>query len=113
LHREPFRYVDEAVFYLVERYRRIGITPQRLTVKVFGGADVLGEPVRGYSSIGHQNTMAARETLGWQDLRIAARDTGGDRGRKIVFRTHTGEVFVRQLGTTSSRSVARREKARE
>lgn len=112
LHHDPFRYADEAVLYLIERYRRMGVAPDRLVVKVFGGADVLGKPVKGYASIGRQNTMAALETLGWQGLRITAQDTGGHRGRKIAFLTHTGEVLMRYLNPTSSRTVARREKAR-
>jgi chemotaxis protein CheD len=110
LHEEPFRYVDEAVLYLIERYRRMGVPTQRLVVKVFGGADILGQPLDGYSSIGRQNTMAALETLGWQGLQVAVRETGGNRGRKIVFLPHTGEVFLKRLNPISSRKVAAKER---
>lgn len=106
LHEDPFRYTDEAVLYLVERYRRMGVPTSRLVVKVFGGADIMGRPVDGYASIGRQNTMAALETLGWQGLQVAVRETGGNRGRKIVFVTHTGEVFLKRLNPISSRKVA-------
>jgi chemotaxis protein CheD len=110
LHKDPFRYVDEAVLYLVERYRRMEVPPQRLVVKVFGGADVLARRYDGYESIGRQNTMAAVETLGWQGLRIAVRETGGNRGRKIVFMTHTGEVFLKRLNPVSSHHLAAKER---
>jgi chemotaxis protein CheD len=110
LYKDPFRYVDEAVLYLVERYRRMGVPTQRLVIKLFGGADVLGKRRDGYESIGRQNTMAAVETLGWQGLRITVRETGGDRGRKIVFMTHTGEVFQKRLNPVSSHHVAAKER---
>lgn len=110
LYQHPFRYVDEAVLYLIERYRRMGVPPQRLSVKVFGGADILASVRDGYESIGRQNTMAAIEALGWQGVQIAARETGGNRGRKIVFLTHTGEVFLKRLNPISSRRVASSER---
>ena len=110
LHEDPFRFVDEAVLYLIERYKRMGVPPERLVVKVFGGADVLSRSSDVYASIGRQNTMAALETLGWQGLTVSVRETGGDSGRKIVFVTHTGEVFLKRLNPISSRLVATRER---
>jgi len=104
LHRDPFRYADEAVLYLLERYRRMGVPFSRLAIKVFGGADVLGgKPRDGYMSIGRQNTMAALESLGWQGVRPVVVETGGESGRKVIFITHTGDVFVKRLGKIASR----------
>jgi chemotaxis protein CheD len=111
LHKEPFRYVDEAILFLLERYRRMEIPPERLVIKLFGGADVLPRQSNEYESIGRQNTMAALEVLGWQGLRASVRDTGGDRGRKIVFMSHTGEVFLRRLNPVLSRRVAQEERS--
>jgi chemotaxis protein CheD len=105
LHKDPFRYVDEAVLYLLERFHRLGTPASRLQVKVFGGADVLGGgAVRdGYVTIGRQNTMAAMETLGWQKVKPSVTETGGDRGRKLVFVTNTGEVYVKRIGKIAGR----------
>jgi chemotaxis protein CheD len=111
LHREPFRYVDEAILFLLERYRRMEIPPERLTIKLFGGADVLPRTSGEYESIGRQNTMAALETLGWQGLHATVRETGGDRGRKIVFMPHTGDVFMRRLNPVLSRQVAQEQRS--
>lgn len=99
LHDEPFRYVDEAVLYLVDRYDRLGVPASRLRIKIFGGGDVLGSPPRdGFDSIGQQNVFAAMESLGWLGVRPAVRHVGGERGRKLMFVTSTGEVFVKTLG---------------
>jgi chemotaxis protein CheD len=104
LHKEPFRYADEAILYLLERFRRLGIPTSRLKVKVFGGADVLANSRRdGYVTIGKQNTMAALETLGWQNIKPSVTETGGDRGRKLVFVTNTGEVYVKRIGKIASK----------
>lgn len=98
LHQNPFRYCDEAILYLLERFRRTGVPPSRLVVKVFGGADVLDtRPREGYASIGRQNETASLETLGWQRIRPAVVQTGGQMGRKLVFVTHTGETFVKRV----------------
>ena len=32
-----------------------------------------------------------------QGLRLTASDVGGDRGRKLLFLTHTGDVWVKRL----------------
>lgn len=106
LHKDPFRYADEAILYLMERYRRMGVPTSRLVIKLFGGADVLGcKPRDGYVSIGRQNTMAAVETLGWEGVRPTVNETGGESGRKVVFISHTGDVFVKRLGKTASRTI--------
>ena len=93
------------MLYLLERYRRLGTPTSRLQVKVFGGADILGGGVvrDGYLTIGRQNTMAAMETLGWQKITPSVTETGGDRGRKLVFVTNTGEVYVKRIGKIASR----------
>lgn len=100
LNGNPFRYCDESVHYLIERFRRTGTPPSRLVVKVFGGADILATSGRkGYQSIGKQNTMATLEALGWQKIRPTVVETGGDRGRRLVFLTHTGESYVKKVAS--------------
>jgi len=107
IERDPLRYVDEALYFMLDRYRRLGVNPHGLQAKVFGGAEQLGiEETDGYRSIGRQNLMSALETLGWYKLAPSAQDAGGSAGRRLFFAAHTGEVFVRRLGGTAERPPA-------
>ena len=42
----------------------------------------------------------ARELLKFARLEIQAQDVGGPQGRKLVFNTQTGEVWVKKLNKT-------------
>ncbi len=52
--------------------------------------------------VGRRNVLMAFETLESERLRVAASDVGGDRGSKLLFFTHTGEVFVKRLNPQCS-----------
>ncbi len=96
--RKDFKYVDSAIHYMVARFDAHRIKRHNLIAKVFGGADVLraATNVR-LKSVGQQNIESALAVLGSYRLRIVASDVGGDRGRKLVFFPHTGQVFLKRL----------------
>ena len=98
---EGFRYIDFAIYELLRRVERLGISRSELQIKVFGGADVL--PVRRShprkQTVGHQNCQVALDILRRESLKVAAFDLGGDSGRVIQFHTDTGEVFLKRLST--------------
>lgn len=93
------RYVDSAVDCLYETLRAISGRADGFEAKLFGGSDMLGPPARanGALSIGRQNVDAALKSIERLGLRLAASDTGGDRGRKVFFYSGTGEVLVRPV----------------
>lgn len=91
----PSKYADQSVHYLVEEFQRRGIKRRETVVKVFGGADMFSikEPGDRERSIGAQNVRVALETLSRAGYEPAVTDVGGELGRKLIFRPHTGEVF--------------------
>ena len=92
--KEPFKYVDESVSYLFDRFFRLGAVKKDLEVKVFGGGDVIGfSHKKDYLSIGYQNSTMTRSIL--DDLKITPQvwNVGGENGRKIIMVMHTGEIF--------------------
>lgn len=93
---DGFRYLDRAVFHMVEQLKGLGIRPGEVEAKAFGGAEVLGGQTR--ISVGRRNIEAARAALDRAELRLTAFDLGGGQGRKLFFQTDTGEVFVKRLG---------------
>lgn len=76
-----------------------GLRPRDIEVKLFGGAALIGTLTkeRIATSIGHQNVKAAMETIDKCGLMLKVMDVGGNFGRKIIFNTSTGEVFMKRL----------------
>lgn len=103
----PYKFVDTAITTLVQRLGHRGVRPCDIECKVFGGSSALfAEEI----SVGRRNVETAFATLAELGLRVAASNVGGERGRKIVFASSTGEIFVRLLnnnGTSGGKTSCR------
>jgi chemotaxis protein CheD len=95
----PWRYVDASIEAMVNKFKDMGSPPDKLQIKIFGGAAVLipSQKRREPKTVGMQNVKAALDTLQRLGLRPVASDVGGKRGRKIIYFTHTGEVLLKRL----------------
>jgi len=91
------RYGDVAVELLLGKLAALGSSARDLQAKLFGGACVLVPFRAGKRHLGMQNVDAAKRMLAEARIEIVAEDTGGDRGRKLVFNTDDGSAFVRRL----------------
>ena len=101
-HAEAGRYVECAVRQMLEQMLARGAAKNEIQAKVFGGSDMF-DALQGRSrSVGRQNIEMALKMLESEGVRILKQDLGGRRGRKIIFHTHTGEVFLRRLRKTES-----------
>ncbi len=96
---QDYKFVDESIAILFERLRRRGVRRRDLECKVFGGANFLFSREMG---VGKRNVQAAYESLARLRLRVCASNVGGDRGRKILFASHTGEVYLKFLNEKES-----------
>lgn len=83
-----------------------GAQKNRLEVKVFGGAELLGG---GGDRIGAQNTSFVREFLAREEVRIAADDCGGPNPRRVAYTPKTGRVLVKYLPIAEARPDLARE----
>jgi chemotaxis protein CheD len=93
---EGFRYVDCSIKCMCKTFKSLGIEPSEIEVKIFGGADTIFKDGN-TESVGIQNTKIALSMLKDRNLKLKASDTGGSRGRKLIFFSHTGEVLVKRL----------------
>ena len=94
------RYVDTAVDHLLKSMRRLGVRKNELEVKLFGGATGLTySQVRPSCAlgIGNRNVDAALENLKAKGLKPLSMDVGGNVGRKLLFCTYTGDVWIKRL----------------
>ncbi|WP_242012396.1 chemotaxis protein CheD [Pseudodesulfovibrio cashew] len=93
------RYVDTALQNMLETMDKMGVPRRDLVIKMFGGAS--GIAVKGVESssynIGRRNVEMARKLLRFARLDVRVDDVGGSQGRKLMFHTQTGEVWVKKL----------------
>ncbi|OGQ54941.1 MAG: chemotaxis protein CheD [Deltaproteobacteria bacterium RIFCSPLOWO2_02_FULL_53_8] len=90
------RYGNVAIAMLIEKMVSLGSRRETLKAKIFGGASVL-ESVGGLLEVGSRNISLAEETLELENIDILGYDVGGTVGRKIIFFTESGDVFVRKF----------------
>ncbi|QWV91980.1 chemotaxis protein CheD [Geomonas oryzisoli] len=90
------KYVDTAIRAMLERLLKRGALRGELEAKVFGGADMFDAQGR-LRSVGRQNSEMALKVLAHESVRVAKQDLGGERGRKIIFHSHTGEVLLKRM----------------
>jgi chemotaxis protein CheD len=90
----PYKFVDSAIQNIAGRLFHRGVGRREIECKVFGGASAL---FAADMSVGRRNVEIAYNTLAELGLRVVASNVGGERGRKIVFVSGTGEIFVRML----------------
>jgi len=91
------KYGNIAIDVLIRKMLELGCSKERLLAKVFGGGNVLNAG-NGLFPIGDRNVAIAQDLLLQHGIRIAAADTGGTRGRKILFNTRTGVILMGKLG---------------
>ncbi len=91
------RYGDTAIDSLVAAVAKRGAALGRIVAKIFGGATVLADAGAGLRSIGAQNAAVARRKLESHGVAIAIDQTGGQRGRKLLFDSANGGAWVKEL----------------
>ena len=89
--RATARYGNVATFALIRMMIDDGSRVKHLEAQVFGGAYDREICPR---NIGRENVMVARKILAKHRIRIISEDVGGQKGRKVVFHTHTNEIAV-------------------
>jgi chemotaxis protein CheD len=92
---EAFKYVNCSIRFMIETFRRHNIANGEIEVKLFGGADTLSSKKE--NTIGSQNVKTALDIIREENLDVVAADVGDSFGRKLIFYTHTGEVFRKRL----------------
>jgi chemotaxis protein CheD len=84
---------------MLKKFEELNIPRNEIEVKIFGGADVLktSSDRKRNSTVGIQNIQMAIETLAYFNMTANVMDVGGKVGRKIIFSTRTGEIFLNRL----------------
>jgi len=85
------KYGNIATRQLIQKMESLGSRKSDIVAKVFGGASVLDINTSIFH-VGERNTEVAKSELTALGISIVASSVKGDRARKIIFNTFTGEV---------------------
>lgn len=88
------RFGEDANEMLFDRFTALGVPVTKLRAKIFGGASMAGERAGDLAS---RNVAVAIEFLRWRGIPLLSQDTGGVRGRKLIFHAGDGSAWVRVL----------------
>lgn len=91
------RWSHTAIDQLFDDVRQAGARERHLEAKIFGGARISALHVPDALRIGERNIEEAVAALRKRRVPLVNQGTGGSFGRKIVFESHTGVVWVKDL----------------
>lgn len=93
-----FKYVDTSINHMVKYFFHREVQSEEIQVKLFGGADMFKtvDSVTRNLSVGRQNIAVATNCLKAYGMVPTASDLGGRKGRKLVFKTDCGIVFIKK-----------------
>jgi chemotaxis protein CheD len=91
------RFGAEAMPILIDAMVARGALVARMIAKVFGGACVLEGFTGARKAIGAQNAEVAMRFLAAHAIPVRADQTGGRRGRKLLFHTGSGQAYVKEI----------------
>jgi chemotaxis protein CheD len=81
---------------LLEKMLFLGCNQKKLVAKVFGGAKQL-EKGKSVFNVGERNIQLAFDMLKEAGIPVVSHHVGGEKGRKLKYATHTGEVLLKLL----------------
>lgn len=114
---EPCKFVDTAVELIYNEFRKRGVPNSEIVAKLFGGAFSMNQgakdQLRGIVDVGGKNVAQAKAAVDALGLTISKEHVHGERGRKLVFDTSTGEVWLKSLGKAEYQTAASRVASRE
>lgn len=100
--RNTFQYVDTSIEWMLRQFEGNGIRHPDIEVKMFGGAEMFIHGTTGNRpvSVGKKNIDMAIKTIEKSRLKLKAWNVGGNKGRKVIFNTLTGDVFAKFVNKT-------------
>jgi chemotaxis protein CheD len=89
----PLRFADTALSFVLVELQRRDISPDRLTAKLIGGAQMF-KAFQDTHTIGERNVAEITHTLQALSVTIEAQEVGGYAGRSLEFDVSTGLVTI-------------------
>ncbi len=93
------KYVDSAIERMLLEVKKKGIPLSNIEVKLFGGGFTrVSEDQEYTTTMGYKNVLAAKKKLFECGQNIMAECVGEACGRKLIFCSKDGKVYVKKIG---------------
>ena len=92
----PAKFADTAVPHLLHLLKQKGASGEGLVAKLAGGARMFGKSA--LMEVGEGNVQAILHALQAARIRVAGKDVGGSRGRRVTLDCSQGSLLVQVLG---------------
>jgi chemotaxis protein CheD len=96
-HPATTRFADVATQALFEMLQALGCRLPHLQAKIFGGSSMFQKQDRYATTLGATNVAAALDLMKNAGIPVDVQETGGTRGRKIMFNTDDGIVWCQRI----------------
>lgn len=90
------KYGDVAIKVLLQKFMQAGSKREYLEASVIGGAFIIFDD-REVFFIGDNNAEVAMDMLRNYKIRVKIVNTGGEKGKKVLFNTLTNQILVQNL----------------
>jgi chemotaxis protein CheD len=95
----PMKFADLAIPLLLEKMQKEGASKNRLKAKIAGGASMFNFSDKSMiMDIGNRNGISVKNVLKEIGIPIVGEDTGGNKGRTMVFDPGNGIVQLKTVG---------------
>jgi chemotaxis protein CheD len=95
------KFADSGIADLVDALVRAGASRVRMKAKMAGGASMFTiKATSDVHEVGKRNTQSSRDTLRNLGIELLAHDTGGTKGRTIIFDIDTGQLTIKTVDRT-------------
>lgn len=87
------RFVTCSFELMLAELRKLNVSPGELDIRLYGGAAMMALNVGG-NSVGERNIAAAEKIVASHNLTFHFRDVGGEKPRKLLHNSGTGETTM-------------------
>jgi chemotaxis protein CheD len=92
----PGKFADTAIPYMLDLLKKLGVSNNSLVAKIAGGARMFGRSMP--MDIGENNVHTIVGSLAKFGIELAARDIGGEKGRRVTLDCESGELLIEIMG---------------
>lgn len=94
-----YKFADLGVPILLKKLEAMGSQKRDMVAKIAGGASMFNFSDKSMiMDIGNRNAIAVKKALGELGIPIISEETGGNKGRTLIFDTNNGIVQIRTVG---------------
>lgn len=95
----PYKFADLGIPILLKQVQDMGSLKRDIVAKIAGGASMFNFSDKSMiMDIGNRNAIAVKQSLKELGIPLLAEDTGGNKGRTVIFDTDNGIVQIRTVG---------------